>query len=88
MPAKKKAPAASEVDFDGRIARLESIVQEMEEGGLGLEESIGRYQEGVGLLKSCRDVLGGYRRQVEELTKGAEESLRPYDGDPDLNPEQ
>lgn len=72
-----------EEDFDARLARLEAIVSEMEEGGLGLEEAIGRYQEGVGLLKGCREVLGGYRRQVEELTRGAEQALRPYDGDPD-----
>jgi exodeoxyribonuclease VII small subunit len=74
-----------EADFDSRLARLESIVSEMEEGGLGLEQAIERYQEGVGLLKGCREVLGGFSRQVEELTKGAEGALRPYAGDPDLD---
>ncbi len=81
--AKGKQGAAQE-SFDERIARLESIVQDMEEGGLGLEEAIERYQEGVVLLKDCREVLGGYRRQVEELTKDAENALRPYEGDPDF----
>lgn len=81
----KKTPQEKpqEADFDSRLARLESIVQEMEEGGLGLEQAIERYQEGVGLLKGCRDVLDGYRRQVEELTRGAEGALKPYDEDPD-----
>ena len=41
-------------------------------------------REGVALLKECRDVLGRYREQVEELTQEAEASLRPYEGDPDL----
>ncbi|MCL4163496.1 UNVERIFIED_CONTAM: hypothetical protein GTU68_062205 [Idotea baltica] len=57
----------------------------MEEGGLGLEQAIEHYQEGVGLLKGCREVLGGYRRQVEELTKDAENALRPYENDPDID---
>jgi exodeoxyribonuclease VII small subunit len=88
-PKKKAATAenATEESFDERIARLETIVQEMEEGGLGLEQSIEHYREGVVLLKGCREVLGGYRRQVEELTEDAENALRPYEDDPDLEAE-
>ena len=86
-PGKKqaagKAGEGQEPDFDARLARLERIVQEMEQGGLGLEEAIAAFEEGVGLLKGCREVLEGYRQQVEELTRGAEATLRPYAGDPD-----
>ena len=57
----------------------------MEEGGLGLEGAILRYEEGVSLLKGCREVLAGYRRQVEELTRGAEAALEDYDDDPDVD---
>ena len=74
-------------DFDSRLARLEAIVQEMEAGGLGLEGAIGRYEEGVSLLKGCREVLAGYRRQVEELTRGAAQALEAYEGDPDADGE-
>ena len=82
----KSSPESPEgPDFDERLGRLEKIVQEMEAGGLGLEQAIQSFQEGVGLLKGCREVLAGYRRQVEELTRGAEEALRPYAGDPDAD---
>jgi exodeoxyribonuclease VII small subunit len=88
----KSRPAGPEGEdsppgFDARLARLERIVQEMEQGGLGLEEAIGAFQEGVGLLKGCREVLAGYRKQVEELTRDAESALRPYAADPDVEPE-
>ncbi len=73
----------AEPTFDERLARLEELVREMESGELGLESAIERYQEGVGLLKACRGVLDGYRRQVEELGADAESSLEPYAGDPD-----
>ena len=85
---KQETPAGSAQDpekgFDQRLGRLEAIVQEMEEGGLGLEQTIERYREGVALLAGCRGVLDGYRQQVEELTRGAEQALRPYAEDPDV----
>lgn len=76
--------AGAEPGFDARLARLEEIVTELEGGGLALEPSIERYREGVELLKGCRALLGGYRKQVEELTRDAEASLKPYAGDPDV----
>lgn len=76
--------ATPAVDFDARLARLEALVQEMEQGGLGLEGAIERYEEGVALLKGCHQVLAGYRRQVEELTRDAEGALEAYEGDPDV----
>ena len=72
--------------FDERLARLETIVGELERGDLGLEPAIERYQEGIDLLKQCHTLLAGYRRRVEELTAEAEQSLKPYGRDPDLPP--
>lgn len=80
----KAQGSAEEPDFDTRLARLEALVGELEEGGLGLEQAIERYREGVGLLAGARDQLAGYRKQVEELTQGALDTLRPYAGDPDV----
>ena len=76
----------AEPGFDARLARLEEIVSGLEGGGLALEPSIERYREGVELLKSCRELLGGYRKQVEELTRDADAGagLTPYAGDPDV----
>ena len=70
--------------FDERLERLQSIVSELEQGELGLESAIERYQEGIELLKGCHGQLEGYRKQVEELSADAEASLRPYEADPDF----
>jgi exodeoxyribonuclease VII small subunit len=86
VSATRKPAAGSEPSFDERLARLEAIVAELENGGIALEPAIERYQEGVGLLKSCRAILDGYRKRVEELSagaEGAESVLAPYAGDPD-----
>lgn len=76
-------PAEEEAGFDARLERLEGLIQELEEGGLGLEECLGRYREGVALLAGCKRQLDGFRQQVEELTREAEASLQPYEADPD-----
>lgn len=80
---KKKAPA-KEAGFDERMAQLEALVGELEEGGLALEPAIARYQEGVELLKGCHEQLARYRRQVEELSAEAEDALGEFADDPDV----
>jgi len=77
----------TEPTFDERLGRLEAIVAELEDDGLGLERAIDRYQEGIALLKQCHGLLSGYRAQVEELTREAEDGIAPYDGDPDVSSE-
>lgn len=89
MSAKRSQEEVSpegDQDFDARVARLEALVREMEQGGLGLEGAIGRYEEGVALLARCREELAGYRKQVEELSRGTGE-LSDHANDPDLRDE-
>ncbi len=78
--AQPQNPAAEE-SFDQRLERLEKIVAELEQGRLGLEVAIERYQEGVELMRSCRAALEGYRKRIEELQGDGE--LSPFAGDPD-----
>ncbi len=85
MSAKREETSEAEPGFDERLSRLEAIVTELEEGGLGLESSIERYQEGIEHLKHCHARLEEYRKRVEELTRDAEQALRPFAGDPDAN---
>ena len=86
MTPKKSSKSESDApSFDERLQRLEEIVGALEEGGLGLESALERYREGVELLGGCRELLEGYRRQVEELGQQVEGELTPYAGDPDVD---
>lgn len=76
--------AGEELGFDARLEKLEAIVAELEDGSLGLEEAIERYQAGIGHVKACHGILARYRKQVEELSQEADESLRAFEGDPDV----
>jgi exodeoxyribonuclease VII small subunit len=54
--------------FEQALAEIESIVHELEEGRLGLEEMLARYERGVKLLRSCHGQLQQAERRIELLT--------------------
>ena len=83
MTAKRaKGDGEAAPTFDQSLGRLEEIVAELEQGGLGLETSLERYKEGVALLKGCRERLDGFKQQVEELTA---EGIVAHADDPDAD---
>lgn len=61
--ASEKSPS-----FEQAIAALEKIVHELEEGQLGLDQAVGRYEAGVNLLKQCHALLTQAERRIELLT--------------------
>jgi len=64
----KKKDDLTTLRFEEAIDQLESIIGHIEEGEVGLEESIESYQRGMALLKHCRAVLDRAEQQIEQLT--------------------
>ena len=56
-------------DFERSIAEVEAIIQRIEAGEVGLEESITQYERGVGLIRQCRAVLDKVEQRVADLTQ-------------------
>ncbi len=54
--------------FEDSLERLEAIVQQLEQGKLGLSESLGCYEEGVTHLKLCYRALESAERKIELLS--------------------
>ena len=79
-----KAVATDEPHFDERLAQLEGLVAELEDGCLGLEAAIEKYQTGIGLLRSCHTTLGTYKARIEELSAEACVTLSAIE-DPDAD---
>jgi exodeoxyribonuclease VII small subunit len=61
------SPIPDPPSFESALARIEVIVHELEEGQTGLAESLGRYEEAVGLLKQCYGLLEKAERRIELL---------------------
>jgi len=65
---KKKSAQAADLSFEEALARLEAIVVDLEDGEIGLSESLARYEEGIKLLGQCHGLLEGAERRVALLS--------------------
>ncbi len=61
-------PASDPLRFEDAIKRLEEIVHSLEEGDIGLNESLERYEEGVKLLRQSYELLQRAERRIELLS--------------------
>ena len=70
----------STVKFEDALARLETIVTELEKGDLPLDESLRIFEEGIKLSQTCLKMLDDAERKVEILIQDKEgkKRLRAY----------
>lgn len=64
--------ATPETSFEQAMDRLEEIVALMEGDRMPLDEMVSSYEEGMGLLKVCRQRIEVARRRIEIITADAE----------------
>jgi exodeoxyribonuclease VII small subunit len=72
MSTKKKETPASDAPngdapFEASLERLTKIVERLENGDLGLEESLTLFEEGIRLAKTAQQRLDAAEKRVEEL---------------------
>jgi len=71
---------ASEMKFEAGLKKLEEIVEKLESGDIGLDESLKLYEEGMKLLKFCTAKLDEVEKKIEILVKDKEGkiSTKPF----------
>ena len=57
------------VKFEDALARLETIVSELEKGDLPLNDSLKMFEEGIKLSKTCLKMLDDAERKVEIMVQ-------------------
>ena len=57
-----------EMTFETAISKLEEIIRAMEGGDLELDTLLGKFEEGVGLLRVCESKLKEAEGKIEVLT--------------------
>ncbi len=60
----QQPPSAS---FESALARLETLVKEMEAGDLPLDQMMAHFEEGSKLVKHCNTTLDGLEKKIETL---------------------
>jgi exodeoxyribonuclease VII small subunit len=67
--------AKKKVSFEEALKQLEHIADRIERGEIGLEESIEKYEEGMSLVKHCRDILCRAENKIQQLQQRADGTL-------------
>ena len=60
----------AEPSFDALLAELQDVVDKLETGNLGLEDSLKTFEKGVTLAKKGHALLDGAEKRVEMLIRG------------------
>ncbi len=69
MAKKKTSKKKSAIgNFEESFAKVEEIVRKLEQGQIGLGESLEHYEQGVKHLKQCYDALEQAEQRIEMLT--------------------
>jgi exodeoxyribonuclease VII small subunit len=78
---KKSAAPQEESSLEQALGRLEEIVAEIERTPPPLEVLIGRYEEGMHLLRTCREKLDAAEKRIEIITRDARGNavLEPFE---------
>ncbi len=73
--------APEQLSFEQALAALEEIVRDLEDSGMGLEESLLRYERGVSLIKKCYTQLREAEQRILLVTGADSEgalALQPF----------
>ena len=81
--SKDRSAGAEAPTFEKALARLEVIVERLDDGKLGLDESIALFKEGTQLAKLCRDKLASAEVQVKEALDESGEDDSGEEDEPD-----
>jgi len=68
MTTPTNAQSSTPLTFEDALERLEQIVHALEQGELGLNASLERYEEGVKLLRQSYELLQKAERRIELLS--------------------
>tara|TARA_B100000795_G_C22575295_1_gene351640 strand:+ start:138 stop:383 length:246 start_codon:yes stop_codon:yes gene_type:complete len=59
-------------NFEASLAELESLVQQMEQGDLTLEDSLAAFERGIALTRGCQTALAQAEQKVNVLMQDAQ----------------
>jgi exodeoxyribonuclease VII small subunit len=84
--ATKPQDDSDALTFEQALEQVESIIDRIERGEVGLEQSLAEYERGVKLIQHCRQIHSHAAQRVDDLTQrltaGASETAPEDAADP------
>lgn len=75
MAKMQKSQNEPPMKYEQAIEKLEALIDEIESGEVGLEDSLKHYEQGTKLIKNCRDILNTAESRIAELMQDDEGEL-------------
>ncbi|MFA5162026.1 MAG: exodeoxyribonuclease VII small subunit [Elusimicrobiales bacterium] len=74
--------------FEAKLTRLEQIVEKLESGETGLEESLKMFEEGTTLSNELSAKLEEVRLKIEKLTRTPQGAIKTEPFEPETDEQQ
>lgn len=67
-------------DFEQSLNELETLVEALEQGNIGLQEALSKFERGVALARSCQDALKTAELRIAQLSReGDSDTVTDFD---------
>jgi len=75
----KSKTSAEHFDFEASLAELNQLVEQMEQGGMSLEDSLKSFERGIALARACQTALKTAEQKVQVLLEqNGQPMLAPF----------
>ena len=71
-PEKAAQPAPESMKYEDAVQELELIIDQIEQGEIGLEASLAARRRGDQLIKRCRSILDAAEQELRQITTDGE----------------
>ena len=66
--------------YEQQLQQLETLIKQLENGDLSLDQTLAAYEQGIGLIRACQQQLEHAEQRIQQLGHNAdgEETLLPF----------
>ena len=72
--ASSASPKSDDMTFEQATEELEAIIEQIESGSVGLEQSLAQRSRGEALIKRCRSILDRAEQELEHAVPDDEKA--------------
>lgn len=69
----KKKKQTKDMTIEEQLIKIQEIASELENGNLGLEEALEKYEEGVRLVRGCADQIDRVQKRIKVIETETED---------------
>lgn len=73
MAKSKDQNDIDKLSFEEAIKELGSIVSNIEQGQISLQDSLRQYEKGMAMIKHCRSILTEAEKRIEKISQQQQE---------------